>query len=166
MRPSVFKANVILFLLMSSCSTLNPGGSNDHTNTQDRYSAQSWLVVIRSAMSGEKIEEIEIHGLLGARAITAGTEVIRPLGEGAFEVDLSQIAERSTQQGTPEVASLIRNRGVKRIVFDRVGDAAIRARLDGDPESAFILNREQVRAPAGFSERDPTLFERYSPARF
>jgi hypothetical protein len=123
-------------------------------------------VVIRGAVSGDSIEEIEIHGLLGTQAITASSDVIRQLGEGVFEVDLSQIAERSAGQGTQDMANLIRNRGVKRIVFDRVGDAAIRARLDGDSESALILNREQVRAPAGFSERDPTFFERYSPARF
>jgi hypothetical protein len=156
LRASIwFSAAWLVMGLSSACSTVDSSRSSLH----ERYSADQWVVVVRE-------DEVEIRGLLGPQTVTVPSAAIQRLDEGAFEVDLEKVASQLRELGSLELAGLIKNRGVKKIAFDRVGDAALRARLDGDADSALVLSREQMRAPAGYRERDPSLMERYSPTRF
>jgi hypothetical protein len=162
MRSSLILSLSGFVMLLTACSSAPLGASPG----QDRYSAVHgsgrWTVVIRSGESS--IDEIEIYGLVGEQPLTASGQSIRSLEGGAFEVDLGKL------QLSSETSALVRNRGVKKIVFDHVGDSALRARISGETasgeDSELILNREQDRVPAGVRERWLYLPQRFGGGRF
>jgi hypothetical protein len=161
--------------LTVGCSTLpGAGGGSGGASWQDRYSGEDWLVVVRG--SAQEVEEVEIHGLLARRVVSASGQAIQRLPDGTFEVDLlrSSIVNQGKFSGASP-AALLKSRGVSRILLDWVGDVALRVRLDGNSESALVLNRERGadesggrRLPAGITANPGDLlpFERFSPTRY
>jgi hypothetical protein len=139
----------------------------------DRYTGESWSVVVRAADAS--IEEVEIHGLVARSVVTASGRSIRRQADGSFEIDLTEVAASLAAEGSTELAGQLRRRGVSRILFDWVGEVALRARLDGESESALVLNRDRGgegqgvgRLPAGSpaSPTDLLPFEKFSPNRY
>lgn len=155
------RLRIIGFLtLLSACSgaMLQPG------RRSERYTGEQVTVVLRADPQG--IEEVEIHGLIPSQVLTVSRETISSLPDGGFEVSLQKIAEAMAGAGATEAATRVKNRGIDKIVFDRVGEVALRARLDGNGEQVLILNKAQGREPASISVRDEFLIDRFSPGRF
>ncbi len=149
-----------ILTLVSACS----GALIQPDRLAERYLGEQVTVVLRADSKG--IDEVEIHGLIPSQVLTGSRESILPLPDGGFEVSIQKIAEGLAVSGATEAATLVKNRGIGRIVFDRVGEVALRARLDGSEDQVLILNKAQGREPASISARDEFLIDRYSPARF
>ncbi len=154
----------------SACSSM-PGLSSE--GVHDRYAGESWSVVVRAGET--PIDEVEIRGLIPRRVITASGSAIQQQSDGSFEIDVMKVASSLADEGEAELAGTLRRRGIRRIVLDWVGDVALRVRLDNDPESALVLNRERGqdeqgsrRLPAGSpsSSTDLLPFDRFSPTRY
>lgn len=147
--------NGAALLLLVACATSS--GLPDRQS--ERYHSQQLSVVIRSEQG--RVEEVEVHGLLGSQVLTVHGDALTHRPDGTFEVDL---AKASQPMPASAAASLLSRRGVKAILFDRVGDVALRARLMGavnpaTEEEILILNRASGREPASGALQHPAYRE-------
>lgn len=152
---------VLLSLVACATSAGLPGRQSEH------YQSEQVAVVIRSEQG--RIEEVEVHGLLGAQVLTAHGDALTSRPDGTFEVDLSKAmlapggpgralaADHAAYIDSSAEPGVLARRGVRTISFDRVGEIALRARLqDGE---VLILNRSTGREPASEPVHHPAFRE-------